>query len=224
MSFIRCASVFTFAALSTCAFASSAPSECHHNNPVNGFYVGAGIGTTSFVDQLKTPNERHQLGNMGFAGQLLLGYEFTFANHFGFGLEAFGTGTTAQASVNHYTNSSVLRSNYNYNYGVRVLPGYQFGGDTIAFLTVGYVRGNFKLTDNGVYGTVSNNYNTNGYQLGLGMARSLSEHFGIRVDFIYNGYSSDSFNGVSTTGTAVRYKNQNNSRDGFISLIYKFAS
>ena len=180
----------------------------------DGFYFGAGVGGTGFHDGISIGGGGGAVdqGNLGVIGGLLAGYNFNLANQFNLGLEAFGNATSAKISDSDGTTTFTIKSRY--NFGARVLPGYQVTPDTDLHAIVGYVRGQFQenVTVLGVSG--SQNLNVNGFQAGVGSGTNLAKNVALRGDIIYSGYQSITDN----------FGNQHkfNTLDGIVSVAYKF--
>ena len=180
----------------------------------DGFYVGAGLGATSFNDTMTMPG-RADNGMLGVIGGIYGGYTFNFANQFNLGLEAFGNATSAQIKNNNNPDVTVKSR---YSYGVRALPGYQLTPDTEVHLLAGYVRGNFKQsvsTSNvsAITANKTNTFNANGFQLGAGTGTNIAKNVALRGDLIFSGFQSKTLNGI---------KNRVNTLDGVASIAYKF--
>jgi hypothetical protein len=195
----------------------------------DGFYVGAGIGgiglhqatSITFVnDYGDTDHLSNDGGTLGVTGGLLAGYNFNFANQMNLGIEGFANMTSAKqnselvsTSGNDVaTVSTVLKEKY--NYGVRLVPGYQVTPDSDMHVLVGYVRGHFTAN--------SENTNANGFQLGLGSTTSVTKEFSLRGDIIYSGYKSKSASVSEPDGNAYSLSTKNNTLEGVVSGEYKF--
>jgi len=153
----------------------------------DGFYAGAGLGGSYFRDNGVGTS------NFGGIGEVYGGYAWNFANKINLGLEPF---------------ANFASTDNNYNYGFRVVPGYQITPDTSAHLLAGFVRGHF---NNGNDVSANEKYFSNGYQAGVGAETNLMKNVALRGDVTFNDYLQD-----LTT---------NNSRyaiNGIASLNYKF--
>lgn len=184
----------------------------------NGWYGGVDIGASSFQDKISITNAGNATyGVQGGVLGLFGGYDLAFTNCFNLGMEAFLNGFNNKIKVTNDAGNT-LESKLRYNWGVRVLPGYNITPERVVYLLAGYVNGNFRLTDNGNYSVASNSYNSGGYQLGIGGASSISRNLVLRGDIISSSYANKSFNGSSN----INYKNQLSSLEGEIALVYKF--
>lgn len=203
----------------------------------NGFYTGIGAGASSFNNTIATSDnqESYDFGSIGVIGSLFAGYNFSLAHKLNLGLEAFGNTMSASVTADHVNNNvtindntlgiatnSELKISSRYAYGLRILPGYEITSDTICHIILGYVRGNFKLTDNGRYGIASSVFNSNGLQTGIGLSTHITKNIILGVDAIYTTYTSQMVSGTTTTGAPLTYKNKPYTLDGLISLQYKF--
>lgn len=186
-------------------------------------YIGANVGAAGFLNRESTssPDEAHHLGALGFTGGGYFGYEFR-TSRFDFSVEIFGNGELAEAKILHYENGSTLKERYIANYGIRVLPGCRITPSSTLYLLAGYVRGEFKILDNGAYGTIDKRYGSNGYQVGLGTKIDITRLFSIRLDTNYSGFASQTKNGLSTTGVSNHYTSRPSSLEGLISFVLNF--
>ncbi len=177
----------------------------------DGFYAGVGVGGQNLYTHMNDGAGRtYDASKIGFTGGVFGGYALNFTNQFNLGTEAFGDFTTAKASVQSISYTASLKEQY--NYGVRLLPGYQVAPDTDIHLLLGYIRGNFKFSDSNV--AVGNNtFNLNGFQVGGGMGTNLMKDVAVRGDVVFNGYQNKTVNG---------FQNKPRSITGIASIAYKF--
>lgn len=212
--------------------------------PYDGFYIGADVGLANIdvkefalANSLTKP-ETHHLGDLGFVGGGVLGYDYSINDQFKLGIEGFINGNTAEAKAIHDFNSTVMAAKARYNAGVRVLPGYLFTPETNGHIILGYTNAGYRVTDNGVYGFVDNQFNLNGFQAGLGMTANLTPNVSLRLDAIYSTYGSQDSIGTMYTavdgpagagsgvgpanGIANVYHNTFQTLEGNLTLIYKF--
>ncbi|MCD6047283.1 MAG: hypothetical protein K0S08_930 [Gammaproteobacteria bacterium] len=196
----------------------------------DGFYVGAGIGGTGFHDKVDntltvdgvTETSSSDHGNLGVLGGLLAGYTWNFANQFNLGVEGFANATSAKISHTSM-DGDTTNVKARYNYGVRLVPGYQVTPDTDVHAIVGYVRGNFKAeaTDADTGASASKTQNLNGFQLGVGSGTNVAKNVVVRGDIIYSGYQNKT-NSFSDGVVSLSNKNKFNTLDGVVSVAYKF--
>lgn len=192
----------------------------------NGFYAGANAGVSNLNNDLSFDSTdggdftgKVDTGDTGVTGGFLGGYTFNFASKLNLGVEAFANmdSSKTNANVNGYGS---LELKQRYAYGLRMLPGYQVTKDTDVHLLAGYVRGNFRLRDNGLLDpNLSKTFNANGYQLGFGMGTDIVKNIGVRADVIYSGYQSKKVYGSVPSDT---YTNRIHTVDGVAALVYKF--
>lgn len=191
----------------------------------NGFYVGGDIGAANLTNKEShsTNPESHTLGSMGIIGGGFVGYDYGVNCQSRAALEAFVDATGLNTNLQHA--SSIYKMKQRYNIGVRVLTEYVFTPCTVGHFIVGYVNGRFRIQDNGVYGYVKSAYRRNGFQLGAGLTTTLTDQMFVRVDALYNSYSSHTSKGAALVGTNYPfqfYKNRFKQLAGELSLIYKF--
>ena len=171
------------------------------------WYAGAALGATNFWNKASTNSTSHSESTVGAIGGLFVGYQYDFSNRLDLGGEIFGNLTSANTADNRF--NPKYKSKLRYNYGIRLLPGYQLNNKLNLHASIGYVRASIK-NQQGVY---SNTTNPVGYQLGLGASYNLYEHLIIRGDILYSNYANKSFNLGSS-----KFKSNTNELDGVLSL------
>ncbi len=157
--------------------------------PYNGIYIGADIGVSNLIDSTNTsyPITAHHLSATGIVGGGLIGYDYSINNLFKVGIEGFGNANGLNASnLQSYAPISAYRVSAKYNTGVRLLPGYNFGHNTIGHVILGYTNAQFSANDNGNYGYINQEFNQSGFQCGLGMKTVLIKNLSIRADALYS--------------------------------------
>jgi opacity protein-like surface antigen len=186
----------------------------------DGFYVGAGVGGTGFHNQSNIDNGvvKSDTGNLGVIGGVLAGYNWNFANQFNLGVEGFANATSAKTTANYLDSTVTVTQKARYNYGVRLVPGYQVTPDTDVHAIVGYVRGNFKTEASAGSFSASKTFNANGFQLGVGSGTNVAKNVVVRGDVVYSGYQSKTVSDAE--GDTA--KNKINTLDGIVSVAYKF--
>lgn len=195
----------------------------------NGFYAGLGAGFNNFNDQVKTTDTTTVLNDATFSygetsllGTAFGGYQFNFPSKFNLGLEAFYNFTNATDKLSDFGGSSSLTVRD--SYGVRALPGYQLAPNAEIHAIVGYVRGAFRLSDDGFVEDSpppAKNFDANGWQVGLGTGLDLMKNIALRADLVYTDYQSYTYT-AAIPGGSVSYKNSIASTVGTVSLAYKF--
>jgi len=190
----------------------------------SNFYVGLGAGISNLDDNIATSSnqETHDLGANGALASVFVGYQINNGSPFQLGFEAFADGMNTQASVNHNEQGTDMKVSENTAYGVRILPGYEVKPEVVVHAILGYARGNFKLQDDGAYGTASSNFGSNGIQVGAGFVAAITKAIAVRGDIIYTGYNNVSVDGVSNSNEAMTYTNQLSTVDGLLALQYSF--
>jgi outer membrane immunogenic protein len=205
-----------------------------------GFYVGAGAGaidlnnkvTVTSNDGTGNTSSNYQAGKIGLNGVLTVGYAWDLANGYVLGLEAFGGAATPKDSLtitDYDTGNASTSLKLRYNYGARVLPGYQITSNTIGYGILGYTRADMKVNISGVGNTDLQSLNStqrfSGYQVGFGAKTNVTRNIDIRGDVIYTGYSSKTFNFSNTNGNGTGTENQKLqpcSLEGDLFVVYKF--
>jgi opacity protein-like surface antigen len=199
------------------------------NNSYDGFYLGANIGAASLIDKESTDNpatDLHYLSALGVVGGGILGYDFSPREKLKFGVEAFINATDLNiADDQNYSPASSYTVKMYYNFGFRLLPGYEFTPGTIWHLILGYSNAEFNINDNGNYGIIDSDFNKSGFQFGLGMTTALFKNLLLRTDVLYTDYSSQTSNGITTAipATTQIYHNNLATLEGNLLLIYKFS-
>lgn len=190
----------------------------------NGFYIAGDIGVAALADKESHDSspESHQLGALGIIGGGYIGYDYFINHQYDVALEFFADATGLNAAITHDPNT--YQRSQSYDIGVRLLPGYAFTPTTSGHVILGYTNAAFNVSDNGVYGYLDANYNVNGFQTGLGFTTQLKDNFSVRLDAIYDIYSSKTKAGAGlTAGTVQLYSNVFSTLAGEFSLIYKFS-
>lgn len=188
----------------------------------NGFYIAGNIGVQNLFDNESHTlyPEHHQLGALGVVGGGFLGYSYSLGQQTGVSLEFFADATGVNTSISH--NPTTYQMNQRYDLGLRLLPEYHLNEHTTAHVMLGYVNGHFNISDNGVYGTVSNAFNASGFQTGLGLTVAHTEHLMTRIDMLYNLYASNSSTGLWLVPPARQtYNNQFNGLIAQLAFVYK---
>jgi opacity protein-like surface antigen len=188
----------------------------------NSFYIGGDIGAANFMNKEShsVQSESHQLGSMGAFGGIFVGYDFGVMRAIRVAIEAFADTTDLETSLKHSANTYKMEQDY--NLGLRILPEYVFTPFTIGHLIFGYVNGRFHINDDGVYGFINKSYNRSGFQAGLGMTTVFTNAISIRLDALYDGYSSSTNQGVGLSTSTQLYTNKFSQLAGELSVIYKF--
>lgn len=196
----------------------------------NGFYVAADIGAAGIVDkEVHSFNyETHQFGALGLIGGGFIGYRHCLSELTGLGLEFFADATDLNARILHNAQTTsqifVYRQKQRYDIGLRLLPEYHFTPTTSGHVILGYVNGGFNIADDGVYGYVERTYNKSGFQSGLGFTTCINDNFLMRLDGIYNVYSTQTDIGPSLTPGAIQeYTNGFGVLVGQLSIVYSGA-
>lgn len=156
-------------------------------------------------------------GNYGLNSYLLGGYAWTFPNKVFLAGEIFGNLTNVPVSMSVETGALTnpdlvdaeafsdagVSMTLDGVYGIRALPGYQVTPSSVVYGIIGYARAHAGANafensaaaiDDVVIASstesVSNSYNFNGLQLGLGSMINVTEHVALRGDLIWTGYGS----------------------------------
>ncbi len=191
----------------------------------NGFYVGVDAGAANLMNKESHSGnpESHQLGAFGPVAGVYAGYDYGMTCQYRIAVEAFLDETWSQMQIEHAGNS--YKMNQLYHFGARLLPEYVFTSTTFGHIILGYTNGRFNVKDNGVYGFINSSYNTNGFQTGIGFDTVLINNFFIRLDGLYDMYSSNTQygTGLNGTGSAQAYTNRFSQLAGELSIYYKFS-
>src|SRR5688572_3410020 len=127
-----------------------------------GPYVGAGVG-------VQTNTSSTGLNYRGVPFNVFLGYGAALNSNFYLGGEVLGTLGTYTLS-----DSSLLKTSY--SYGFSFLPGLLLADHTIAYARAGVLRARFSS---------GNGTTVNAGQLGLGLQTRLTQHWGMRGEYVY---------------------------------------
>lgn len=218
----------SFAGLASAGMYGPPPMEPTETDGTHGFYLGIGAGGIGLTDKITETGSAvfHSTtslsgttsadgGSIGLNSYLLAGYAWKLPNKVFLGTEIFGNLTNAGSSVDVTSTDLVLDSNNSvdvtlqYVYGIRALPGFQITPDAVVYGIIGYARAHATsdLSASLAAGadtysqSVSDSYNFNGYQLGLGSMISASTHVAIRGDLIYTGYESQTLRSGSVSSS-----------------------
>lgn len=188
----------------------------------NGFYIGADIGVADLMNKEShsVMPESHQLSDIGAVGGIFIGYDYGFNHYLRGALEGFVDATGLNTSIQHASNTYKMKQYY--NIGIRVLPEYVFTPFTVGHVILGYVNGRFNINDNGVYGLINTNYNRNGFQVGLGVTTAVRSNIFLRLDALYDAYTSNTNQGVGLTTPTQLYTNRFSQLAGEFAVIYKW--
>lgn len=211
--------------LATCVILFS---SCAAASSFDNFYAGANVGAASLIDKESTNNpihDSHDLSALGIVGGGLAGFDFTLRDKLKLGIEGFANAANVNISDNqNYTPVTSYTVNMRNNFGVRLLPGYEFTPGTIGHVILGYSAAKFEINDNGNYGIVNSQFRQNGFQYGLGLVVALFKHLSLRTDVLYTSYGSQTSQGVTTTtpSTTQNYRNNLSTLEGNLAFIFKF--
>lgn len=195
-------------------------SICHH------LYVGGMLGAASLMDRESTNipvHDEHYLSALGAIGGILGGYNFQLQKQWRLGLEGFINASSINISDDqNYTPQTSYTVNMRYNFGVRLLPTYEFTPTTAGHVVLGYSNAGFKINDDGNYGLINKTFSKSGFQTGLGIETCVVRPVSLRGDVLYTFYTSQSSNGVTTTSpsTIQAYNNKLSTLEAELSIIY----
>jgi len=181
----------------------------------NNFYAGFGVGGSALHSENKLTGVSlsGDTGNFGALGSVFGGYNFNLDNQVNLGLEAFANASSVKATVANSTYS--LTEKLTYNYGLRLVPGYQITADTDLHLLAGIARGRITFTDS--TGGAEGSKNVYGWQGGFGSTTTVNSNFAVRGDIIYTDYKKKTYSlGTESSSFAA------NTLDGVISGEFKF--
>lgn len=198
----------------------------------DGVYLGAGLGglqlqnklvgsvTDASTDKHTTTNTLIKDYSVGLNGTLLAGYTWDWANQYVLGVEGFYN--TSSAKTSHTLLSETVKLKLNDVYGARILPGLHLTSQTVGYAILGVARGNIKLSDSGKYGSASDRYNLNAYQLGLGAITHISKEVALRADFIYSDYQNKTIYSGTTSGYSSTLKLEPSTMELNLVGVYQF--
>lgn len=187
------------------------------------FYFGVDVGAANLMDKEShsVNPESHQLGALDAVAGIYAGYDFFTACRYRIAAEVFLDDTWMQTQIQHGNNTYSM--NQLSNFGVRLVPAYEFTSNTFGHVILGYANGRFKIRDNGVYGFISSSYNVSGFQTGVGFDTALINNFFIRLDALYNIYGDKTSHGAGLTpGSSQHYTNRFSQLGGELSVFYRF--
>jgi len=143
-----------------------------HAAPKNfdGFYVGAEIGGAV----AGTENLGADFYGNGFTGGIFGGYGATF-NDFYVGAELNGSITNLDTD---FGNASLKKK---HGYGIAARLGYLFAPSTLGYGVVGWERGRFELSSNGVDDSAW----VDGLKVGAGLEYALDRNLSVRGELAF---------------------------------------
>ena len=192
----------------------------------NGIYIGADIGIADIVDKHTNSlaiNETFHLGGIGIIGGGLIGYDYSIADQFKVGMEAFMNANALNTSFVHLDSGDAYRAHQTYNWGVRILPGYEMAHGVVGHMIFGYSNAHFKLTDS-AHGYLNHSFNRNGFQPGLGVTTQVSDRISLRIDTIYTSYGTQQSTGLGSDRLSINnYYDALSTLEGNFTISYKFS-
>ncbi|PHQ67705.1 MAG: autotransporter outer membrane beta-barrel domain-containing protein [Paracoccus sp.] len=81
-----------------------------------------------------------------------------------------------------------VESSVNYIVGLQMKTGYVINPQTMVYGTAGFVYGDFDYTTAGPDGSATENFDANGYSVGLGVERKLNERTSIFAEWQYRNF------------------------------------
>ncbi len=183
----------------------------------SGAYVGLGVGVDALHNKETSstatlnPGGAADYGAFGAMGSFFAGFNMNFNSKVSVAVQPFFNVDSTQAkNSNTYipSYSLTLRNNY----GVQVLPGYRVLPDVTTHAILGYTRGSFQHK-----GGTKSNFNSNGYQLGLGADGDVAKNVVVRGDVVFSQYQSNTL-----TDTGVTFKSRPSTMDAILSVVYRY--
>lgn len=198
-----------------------------------GFYVGAGLGPDlgDFAQNARITSpgnfdardKTHHSGR-GVFGTLFGGYSLS-RDYWSLGAEVNGNLSSLKFKSSNYEYINLSFTNTKFrlrrNYGVSILPGFQYSENTLLYGRLGYANGNFRINTQDV--SLKNiNRNLDGFRAGLGLKQDLSEHLALRLEYSHIEYEKTTFTGGSNG--VVKYTIMRPTTNQFeFGVVYTFA-
>lgn len=169
--------------------------------PWGGAYAGGSLGYSfggddeiglELFDGGTSTDRETDLNNLKLAGPtagLHVGYRWQ-RDRLVFGPE-LGVeigGVDDQRTVNAQGAVVDMKSEVNNIISLRMKTGYLVNDTTMVFGTAGAVRGDFDYSIIGTAGSISESYTANGYSLGLGVERKMSDRMSLTAEWEYRNF------------------------------------
>jgi outer membrane immunogenic protein len=188
---------FVLALALSAAFATPAMAE-----PFSGPYVGAELGLDNYEGQaedlLVAGDEIDGLSGNGVVGGVFAGYDVAMGNAF-FGIEGKASLSDAEASYSDGTDSLSIRAKE--SFGASVRGGVMVNDSTGLYARVGWANTKFKLNDDGVTASDSDD----GLVLGAGLQTRVGTAASLRVEYVRSDYNDFIKNNAVLAGVAYRF-------------------
>jgi outer membrane immunogenic protein len=154
----------------------------------NGPYVGFGGGLDKSDFSLNGGSNKDDVSATGFSPAVFGGYQKN--------LNGIILGAEADIAYNTsgYTEQGVHLSD-DWNYGVKLRPGYAFTPNTAVFATAGLIWGDFRSKTP----SFNDNETQFGYSLGGGLETYVNDRFSVRTDYEHGFFDDYHVNGVKVT-------------------------
>ncbi|PIQ43076.1 MAG: hypothetical protein COV52_00740 [Gammaproteobacteria bacterium CG11_big_fil_rev_8_21_14_0_20_46_22] len=181
-----------------------------NNTPI---YLGMGLGVQSLKAENRFENGgQDDFGSHGLLAGLYAGYNHHFARRFNLGGEVFfNLANTSASSYGSYDPSLHFKNRY--EYGLRLLPGYQLTQNTFFHLILGVENASFKSSTGGYNKT----YTKTAPVIGIGSTTGFTQHLALRGDISYASFPRESY---TLNGTS--FKTRSSMVEAMLSLVYRF--
>lgn len=209
------------------------------NSYANSFYIGADIGPEmvnfdkklTIVDNATKNTDYYKEDNLsgrGFNGDVFAGYSYHY-NRFYLGGELNASLSTLKYKGFYIDNTQNQISEGDFtldkSYGISILPGYQLTNNALVYGRLGYARGNFKYSEykDNVNGVTERSW-LNGYRYGAGIATSLTDQLGLRLEYnhlSYQRFTNNNFPGFPGKVRTISLKPEIDSFE--LGLVYRFS-
>ena len=207
MKKLTIASVLSAVLLSPTAFAQS--------NGFTGLYgqVGIGIGSANIKDKYCEGCGNYNWGKQAVAGNLALGYNYTFSNRFNLGANAFYNIRS--------DNAGGLAGSYDLKlkniWGISIEPGYSFSDDSLGYLKLGWAQASMSYDTAGINVIPSANFgSTNGFLYGVGYKHALNKNLYIGFEAYQILFASKSVTGDGVLRAAKQTLTPNYTYGGIV--------
>lgn len=184
--------------------------QSENNTPI---YLGVGLGVQSLkAENSSAGSGQDDAGSHGLLGGIFAGYNHHFSHRFNLGGEAFFNLTNTNASL-YGSYSPALHLKDRYEYGLRLLPGYQLTQNTFFHLILGVENASFKSSTGGY----SKTYTKTAPVIGIGSTTGFTQHLALRGDISYASFPRESY---TLNGTS--FKTRSSMVEAMLSLVYMF--
>jgi outer membrane immunogenic protein len=188
--------MFRFALIAATAAAVAAPAMAQDAERFNGPFIGGQLGWQQDRQTLTvgTLEAKNNASGLSYGGQL--GYDFRLGGSTVLGLEAFMTGRTGQTEFDDFD----LRQGR--TFGATARLGYLLDESGLLYARGGWANARFTADD----GVDRVSENRDGFTVGAGYERYLSDNVSARIEYNYSDFGKDDLSAIAGPGAELAYR------------------